>query len=125
MAEDVFAVPDEVAANAHVNAADYEEMYAASISDPDGFWRAHGTRIDWIKPYTVVKDVSYHEKDFRIGWYTDGVLNVSANCIDRHLEARGDKTAILWEGDDPSESKAISYAELHLSLIHISQGIVR
>jgi acetyl-CoA synthetase len=113
MAEDVFAVPDEVAANAHVTAADYEQMYAASVSDPDGFWRAHGTRIDWIKPYTVVKDVSYHEKDFRIGWYTDGVLNISANCIDRHLEARGDKTAILWEGDDPSESKAISYRELH------------
>ncbi len=120
MAEDVFAVPDEVAANAHVNAADYEEMYAASISDPDGFWRAHGTRIDWIKPYTVVKDVSYHEKDFRIGWYTDGVLNVSANCIDRHLEARGDKTAILWEGDDPSESKAISYAELHAEVCRMA-----
>ena len=120
MAEDVFAVPDEVAASAHVTAADYERMYADSVRDPEGFWRAHGTRIDWIKPYSVIKDVSFHEKDFRIGWYTDGVLNVSANCIDRHLEARGDKTAILWEGDDPSESKAITYRELHAEVCRMA-----
>jgi acetyl-CoA synthetase len=120
MAEDVFAVPDEVAASAHVTAADYERMYADSVRDPEGFWRAHGTRIDWIKPYSVIKDVSFHEKDFRIGWYTDGILNVSANCIDRHLEARGDKTAILWEGDDPSESKAITYRELHAEVCRMA-----
>jgi acetyl-CoA synthetase len=120
MTDTVFAVPDEVAANAHVNAADYEAMYAASVSDPDGFWRAHGTRIDWIKPYTEVKDVSFHEKDFHIRWYADGVLNVSANCVDRHLEARGDKTAILWEGDDPSQSKAITYRELHAEVCRMA-----
>jgi acetyl-CoA synthetase len=88
-------------------------MYAASIADPATFWGQQGMQIDWIKPYTKVMDVSYDVEDFHIRWYEDGVTNVSMNCIDRHLATRADQTAIIWEGDDPSESKHISYAELH------------
>jgi len=106
-------VPDEFAAKARIRAADYEELYAESVRDPEGFWGRIGQRLDWIKPYTKVKDVSFHADDLHIRWFHDGQLNLSANCLDRHLATRGDKTAILWEGDDPSESRAISYRELH------------
>ena len=109
-----YAPSDEFVANAHVDAAKYDEMYAASISDPDGFWGAHGKRIDWIKPYTQVKDVSYAYGNVSINWYADGTLNVAANCIDRHLATRGDQTAIIWEPDDPSDAALhITYKELH------------
>ena len=100
--------------NAHVDAAKYDEMYAASIADPDAFWREHGARIDWIKPFSTVKDVSYEYGKVSINWYADGTLNVSANCIDRHLETRGDQTAIIWEPDDPNDSaQHITYKQLH------------
>ena len=100
--------------SAHVNAAKYDEMYAASLADPDGFWREHGARVDWIKPFTQVRDVSYAYGDVSINWYADGTLNVAANCIDRHLETRGDQTAIIWEPDDPSEdAQHITYKQLH------------
>jgi acetyl-CoA synthetase len=88
-------------------------MYQSSIADPVAFWRDHGKRIDWIRPYTKVKDVSYAASDLHIRWYEDGTLNVSANCIDRHLATRGDQTAIIWEGDDPADSKHITYKQLH------------
>jgi len=114
MSEDmVIAVPEAVARTAHIDKARYQEMYARSVSDPEGFWAEHGKRIDWIKPYSEVKDVSFAESDLHIRWFPDGTLNASANCLDRHLATRGDQTAILWEGDDPSESKAITYRELH------------
>ncbi|APX10589.1 acetate--CoA ligase [Tateyamaria omphalii] len=104
----------ELAAHAHVDAAKYKEMYAASIADPAGFWGEHGKRIDWIKPYSQVKDVSYDFGNVAINWYGDGTLNVSSNCIDRHLAARGDQTAIIWEPDSPEdEAKHITYRELH------------
>ena len=93
--------------------ADYEQRYARSISDPAGFWGEEARIIDWIKPFTQVKDVSYDPDNLHIRWFADGQLNVSANCLDRHLATRGDKTAILWEGDDPSESRHITYRELH------------
>jgi len=96
-----------------VTRAQYEAQYAESVRDPEGFWGRIGRRLDWIKPYTKVKDVSFHADDLHIRWFHDGQLNLSANCLDRHLATRGDKTAILWEGDDPSESRAISYRELH------------
>tara|TARA_R110000764_G_scaffold39838_3_gene89012 strand:- start:6223 stop:8166 length:1944 start_codon:yes stop_codon:yes gene_type:complete len=100
--------------NAHVNAADYDKMYAASVADPAAFWGEHGKRIDWIKPYTRVKDVSYDFGNVSIKWYDDGTLNVSANCIDRHLAARGDQTAIIWEPDSPDDDALhISYRDLH------------
>ena len=103
-----------MASKAHVDAAKYEEMYAASISDPEGFWREQGQRIDWIKPFTQVKDVSYDFGNVNINWYADGTLNVSANCIDRHPATRADQTAIIWEPDSPEdEAQHITYQELH------------
>jgi acetyl-CoA synthetase len=103
----------EIAANAHVDAAKYEEMYAASISDPDTFWKEHGQRVDWIKPFSKIKDIDFTLGNVSIKWFEDGQLNVAANCVDRHLETRGDQTAIIWEADDPNEpSKHITYRDL-------------
>ncbi|KRS15612.1 acetate--CoA ligase [Roseovarius indicus] len=99
--------------NAHVDAAKYEEMYAASINDPDTFWKEHGQRVDWIKPFTKIKDIDFTLGNVSIKWFEDGQLNVAANCVDRHLDKRGDQTAIIWEADDPEEpSKHITYREL-------------
>ncbi len=110
---ELFPVPESLAKAAHVDAAGYAEMYRRSVDDPDGFWGEHGKRIHWIKPYTQVRDVSYNKEDLHVRWYYDGTLNASANCLDRHLSSRGDQTAIIWEGDDPAESKHITYSELH------------
>ncbi|WP_434614868.1 acetate--CoA ligase [Azospirillum sp. B2RO_4] len=107
-----FPVKPEIAATAHVNAEAYARMYEQSVKDPEAFWGEQGKRLDWIKPYSKVKDVNYND-DVHIRWFYDGTLNVSANCIDRHLATRGDQTAILFEGDDPGVSKAITYKELH------------
>jgi acetyl-CoA synthetase len=109
----LFPVSDEWAKRAWINQAKYQEMYRRSVEDPEGFWGEHGKRIDWIKPYTKVKDTSYDEATFGIRWYYDGTLNVSANCIDRHLSRRAKQTAIIWEGDDPKDSRHITYQELH------------
>nr|WP_295830410.1 acetate--CoA ligase [uncultured Azospirillum sp.] len=107
-----FPVKPEIAATAHVNAEAYARMYEQSVKDPEAFWGEQGKRLDWIKPYSKVKDVNFND-DVHIRWFHDGTLNVSANCIDRHLATRGDQTAILFEGDDPGVSKAITYKELH------------
>ncbi|WP_448204379.1 acetate--CoA ligase [Azospirillum sp. sgz302134] len=107
-----FPVKPEIAKTAHVDEAAYARMYEQSIKDPEAFWGEHGKRVDWIKPYSKVKDVSY-TGDVHIRWFYDGTLNVSANCVDRHLATRGDQTAIIFEGDDPSVSKNITYKELH------------
>ncbi|MGB3553756.1 MAG: acetate--CoA ligase [Jannaschia sp.] len=105
---------DEMAANAHIDRAAYDEMYAASIADPDAFWGEHGKRIDWIKPFSRVRDASFAPGEVSIKWFEDGTLNVAANCIDRHLAERADQTAIIWEPDDPeAEAQHISYAQLH------------
>ena len=93
--------------------SEYQTMYAESLADNDAFWAKHGKRIDWIKPYTEISDVSYDAADLHIRWFSDGTLNAAANCLDRHLEERGDQTAIIWEGDDPADSRHITYAELH------------
>ena len=104
----------EMAANAHVNAEKYAQMYAASVNDPDAFWGEQGKRLDWIKPYTKVSNVNFQHPNVSIKWFEDGTLNVAANCIDRHLATRGDQTAIIWEADSPdTPSKHISYRELH------------
>jgi acetyl-CoA synthetase len=113
MTEQIHPVPAEWAKRAYVDDAKYKEMYERSVKDPDGFWGEHGKRIDWIKPYTRVKNTTYGPPDVSIKWFEDGTTNVSLNCIDRHLEKRGDQVAIIWEGDDPSESKHITYRELH------------
>ena len=113
MSAQIFPVPTEVASHALVDDAKYQEMYDRSVKDPDGFWGDHGKRIDWFKPYTKVKNVSYDPHNVSIKWYEDGTLNAAYNCIDRHLEKRGDQTAIIWEGDDPADDAKITYRDLH------------
>ena len=103
-----------MAANAHVDAAKYDEMYAASVNNPDAFWAEHGKRLDWIKPFTKVKNVSFEPGNIDIKWFEDGTLNIAANCVDRHLATRGSQTAIIFEPDDPNEpAQHITYTELH------------
>ena len=109
----LFAPSESTIANALIDNSGYKAMYDASIADPDAFWAEHGKRIDWIKPYSQISDVSYDRSDLHISWFGDGTLNAAANCLDRHLASRGDQTAIIWEGDDPADSRHISYAELH------------
>ena len=106
-------VPAAVAAHALIDNATYRQMYQASVDDPEAFWGEHGRRLDWIKPYTKVKNTSFAYDDITIEWFADGTLNVAANCIDRHLATRADQTAIIWQADDPSLSKHITYRELH------------
>ena len=114
MTEALYPVPKAWAETALIDAARYTEMYRQSVDDPDAFWRREAQRIEWIKPFTTVSRTSFAEEDFRIEWFADGTLNLSANCLDRHLAARGDAIAILWEPDDPAEAgRAISYRELH------------
>jgi acetyl-CoA synthetase len=113
MSEKVYAVPAEWASRAWVDEQKYQSMYKRSIEDPEGFWGDVGKRVDWIKPYTKVKNVSYGPGDVSIKWYEDGTLNVAANCIDRHLRTRGDQVAIIWEGDDPTVDEQITYRQLH------------
>jgi acetyl-CoA synthetase len=109
---EVFPVPEAVARASHCDHAQYLEMYRRSIEDPDGFWREQAKRLEWIEFPTKIRNVDFND-DARIRWFEDGVLNVSVNCIDRHLATRGDQTAILWEGDDPEFDKKITYRELH------------
>ena len=113
MSNKLYPVPDDFASNALVDEAAYNKLYEQSISDPDAFWATQGKRLDWMTPFTTVKNTTYEYPGVSIKWYEDGVLNVSANCIDRHLDKRGDQTAIIWEGDDPSVHKNITYNELH------------
>ena len=114
VATQTYPPSDDMAANAHVNAAKYDAMYHASIADPEGFWLEQAQRIDWMKPFTKVKDVDFTFGQVKINWFADGALNVSANCIDRHLETRGDQTAIIWEPDSLDEdAQHISYRALH------------
>ncbi|MGO1079040.1 acetate--CoA ligase [Inquilinus sp. CA228] len=108
----LFPVSDDWAKRAWVDEAKYRAMYERSVQDPDGFWAEHGQRVDWIRPFTKVKNTSY-TGDVRIRWFEDGTLNAAYNCIDRHLAKRADQTAIIWEGDDPKDSRHISYRELH------------
>ncbi|MBV9694202.1 MAG: acetate--CoA ligase, partial [Alphaproteobacteria bacterium] len=113
MSDTVLPVPKEWKDRAFIDAAAYDRMYAESIRDPEGFWREQAKRLDWIAPYTKVKNVSWDADNLFIKWFEDGRLNVSANCLDRHLKTRAKQTAIIWEGDDPKDSRHISYEELH------------
>jgi acetyl-CoA synthetase len=118
--DSLFPVPAPWAERAHMNRAAYEEAWRRARDEPDAFWREQARRLDWIQPFSVVKDVSFDRADFRIRWFADGVLNVSANCVDRHLAERGDSPAIIWEGDDPAESRTISYRELHAEVCRMA-----
>ncbi len=114
MTDAIYPVPSEWARNALIDEAGYGEKYRHSISDPDTFWRAEAQRIDWITPFDTVKDTSFAREDFRIRWFEGGQLNLAANCLDRHLESRGDQVAIIWEPDDPAAlGRTITYAQLH------------
>lgn len=113
MSDKVYAVPQAWAERAYANDQSYNAMYQRSISDPEGFWSEAGKRLHWITPYTRAKNTSFAPGNVDIRWFEDGTLNVSANCIDRHVESRGDKVAIIWEGDNPNESEEITYRQLH------------
>jgi acetyl-CoA synthetase len=113
MSEKIYDVPADWRKRAYADGAKYEEMYARSIKDPNGFWADQAKRIDWIKPFSKVKNSSYDPTDVSIKWFEDGTLNVCHNCVDRHLAKRGDQTAILWEGDDPKDDKKLTYNQLH------------
>ncbi|GJE01326.1 acetate--CoA ligase [Methylobacterium isbiliense] len=120
MNQRIVAVPAAVREQAHIDDAKYRAWYEASIRDPDAFWGEHGRRIDWFKPYTQVKNATFGPGEVSIRWFEDGVTNVAHNCIDRHLATRGDQVAIIWEGDDPADSRRITYRELHAEVCRMA-----
>ena len=125
MSSEVFAPSEEVVAKTSVTAEQYDRMYQRSVSDPDGFWSEHAQRIDWIKPFTKVKNTSFEWPDISIKWFEDGQLNVAANCIDRHLAERGDTVAIIFEPDDPkADARHITYRELHGQVCRDRKSVV-
>ena len=109
----IYPVPEATKERTLITAAQYDEMYARSVDDNEEFWEDQAQRLDWIKPFTKVKDVSFAKDDLHIRWYEDGTLNACYNCVDRHLETKGDDVAIIWEGDDPNRDLKITYSELH------------
>ena len=125
-APSLIAVKPQFAADCRVDGARYRALYAESVADSEGFWRREGRRLDWQTPYTQVRDVSFAADDLHIRWFADGRLNVAANCLDRHLASRGDKTAIVWEPDDPAEpARRISYRELHGEVCRLANALRR
>ena len=102
---DIYKSKDWITEKAFIKKDDYKAMYEQSISKPDEFWFEQGQRLDWFTPYTKVRDYSYEKDDLYIKWYEDGKLNASYNCLDRHIEKNADKIAVIWEGDDPSNSR--------------------
>jgi acetyl-CoA synthetase len=121
----IHPVPEAFAQQANVRKADYERLYRESVEDNEGFWARIAQRVVWRQAPTAIKDVSYDARDFRIRWYHDGRLNVTESCLDRHLAERGDKTALLFEGDDPSESEHVSYRELHARVCRLANAMRR
>jgi acetyl-CoA synthetase len=119
----IHPVPAEWAERAYVDAAGYAEKYRCSIAEPEAFWREETARLDWIKPWTKLSAASFDEADFGIEWFADGTLNVSANCLDRHLADCGDTVAIIWEGDDPSQQRKITYRELHEDVCRFANAL--
>jgi acetyl-CoA synthetase len=119
----VIKVPESWSKQALVNKTKYQKKYNLSVKENDKFWAKEGKRITWIKPYSKIKEVKYSKEDVKIKWFYDGTLNASANCIDRHLKKNGNKTAIIWVGDDPSDSKKISYKELHKNVCRAANGL--
>ena len=111
--DNIYPVPEAVKERALIDKAGYEEMYARSVDDNEAFWAEQAQRIDWVKPFSKIKDVSYAKDDLHIRWFYDGTLNACYNCIDRHLDTKGDDVAIIWEGDDPADDAKITYRELH------------
>ena len=110
---DIYPVPQSFRERAHLDKEGYEKAYKASVEDSEKFWEETARRLDWIEFPTKIKDISFDKADLHIRWYEDGVLNACYNCVDRHLGERGDQTAIIWEGDDPSRDEHISYRQLY------------
>ena len=124
MSEDkIYPVPKDVARRAWVDETAYRELYRSSVRDPEAFWREHGQRVDWIRPYSRIRNVSFDAEDLHINWFADGALNVAANCLDRHLRTRGEQTAIIWEGDEPGDDARITYRELHESVCRLGSAL--
>ncbi|WP_290797266.1 acetate--CoA ligase [Halomonas sp.] len=121
--QNVYPVRDDIAAKAWADKATYQAMYQQSVDDPDTFWAEQAKRIDWVKVPSKIKHTSFDPHNVDIRWFEDGTLNASANCLDRHLEQRGDQTAIIWEGDDPNDSKLITYRELHAQTCQLSNAL--
>ena len=119
----IIKVSDSWANQAYVNKSKYQKKYKLSIKENEKFWAKEGKRINWIKKYSKIKDVKYSKDDVKIKWYYDGTLNASTNCIDRHLKKNASKTAIIWVGDDPADSKKISYRELHQNVCKAANGL--
>ncbi len=119
----VYPVKENIKTNTHADNDTYLSMYQQSVSDPEGFWGEHGKIVDWIKPFTKVKQTSFDTGHVDIRWFEDGTLNVSANCIDRHLAERGDDVAIIWEGDDPADDKTLTFNELHKEVCKFSNAL--
>ncbi|MCE2594686.1 acetate--CoA ligase [Motilimonas cestriensis] len=119
----VYPVQENIAKNALIDDAGYQKMYQQSVVNPEGFWREQGQIVDWITPYTKVKNTSYDPGHVNIKWFEDGELNVSANCIDRHLATRGDDIAIIWEGDNPAEDKKLTFKELHKEVCQFANAL--
>ena len=118
-----YPVKECIGSTTLMNNEQYETMYKRSVDDSEGFWAEQGERIDWIQPYTQVRDISFDEHNVDINWYKDGTLNASANCLDRHLETRGDQTAIIWEGDEPTDDRHITYKELHSEVCQFANAL--
>lgn len=118
-----YPILDTIAANAHINQEQYQRMYQESVVNPDGFWRQHGQRIDWITPFTQVKATSFDDHNLSIKWFYDGTLNAAANCLDRHLADNGDTTAIIWEGDNADEQRRLTYRELHEAVCRFANAL--
>ena len=121
--DEIFPVPDAWAQRAFADNDKYLAMYQQSLDDPDGFWGEQGKRLDWIKPYTKVKNTTFGPGDVSINWYEDGTLNASYNCLDRHLDSRRDQVAIIWEGDNPADCKTFTYGELHAAVCKFANGL--
>ena len=122
-ADKIFPVPENYKNSAHVTKEIYEDLCQQAETDSEKFWDKIGKRVDWIKPYSKIKDVTWSKKNVDINWYYDGKLNVSENCIDRHLKDKADDIAIIWEGDNPDESLKISYKELHKKVCNLSNAL--
>jgi acetyl-CoA synthetase len=118
-----YEVKEHIGSTALLNEEQYEALYQRSIDDSEGFWAEQGKRIDWIQPFTQVRNVSFDEHNVDINWYKDGTLNASANCLDRHLASRGNQTAIIWEGDEPTEDRYITYKELHNEVCQFANAL--
>ncbi|MGB1293361.1 MAG: acetyl-coenzyme A synthetase N-terminal domain-containing protein, partial [Pseudoalteromonas sp.] len=123
MSQSIYPVPANIKNAALVDNDKYNTLYKQSIDDPEGFWSEHGKRLDWSTPYTKVKNTSFDKGHISIKWYEDGELNASYNCIDRHLATKADKTALIWEGDNPEHCEHISYQKLHDEVAKFANGL--